>query len=96
MSQSVFVFFSFANTLAVLGFRKDFVDPGVVIKLSGLLQIIAALQTIIGIVAGAGTLLRDVLPRLRCEKCGEAPASVLLTDGGPAVSARRVWVLGGP
>jgi hypothetical protein len=37
----------------------------------------------------------DVLPRLRCEKGGEAPAGVLLSDGG-GPSARSVWVLGGP
>jgi hypothetical protein len=38
---------------------------------------------------GGGTLLRGVLPRLRCQRCGEAPGAVKLSDdGGPA--AREV------
>jgi hypothetical protein len=42
---------------------------------------------------GSGTLLRDVLPRLRCSRCGEAPQGVLLCDdGGP--SRREVWLSG--
>jgi hypothetical protein len=44
---------------------------------------------------GSGTLLRDVAPELRCNRCGDAPRAVLLSDGqGP--SAREVWVVGAP
>jgi hypothetical protein len=35
---------------------------------------------------GAGVLLRDVLPRLRCQECGGKPAVMALVeraDGGP-------------
>jgi hypothetical protein len=31
---------------------------------------------------GSGTLLRDVLPRLRCQRCGDPPRAVKLSDGG--------------
>lgn len=42
---------------------------------------------------GSGTLLRDVVPRLRCQRCGEPPRGVLLSDDqGP--SAREVWIVG--
>jgi hypothetical protein len=42
-----------------------------------------------------GTLLRDMLPWLRCQRCGKAPSAMKLSDGdGP--SAREVWLTGGP
>jgi uncharacterized protein YjbI with pentapeptide repeats len=41
---------SLANTLGVLGFRKDFIDTRLIDGLPGSLKIIAALQTIFGIV----------------------------------------------
>jgi hypothetical protein len=42
---------------------------------------------------GAGTLLADVLPKLRCHRCREQPRSVKLSDGG---GPRRleVWLSG--
>jgi hypothetical protein len=43
----------------------------------------------------ADTLLRDVLPRLRCQKCGDPPQSVKLSPGG-GPSEREVWLLGSP
>jgi hypothetical protein len=43
--------------------------------------------------AGPGTLLRHVMPRLRCSRCGAPPRSAKLSDGG-GPSARAVWVLG--
>jgi hypothetical protein len=42
---------------------------------------------------GGGTLIRDVLPRLRCQRCGEPPRAVKLSDGG-GPSALKVWLLG--
>jgi hypothetical protein len=42
---------------------------------------------------GDGTLLRDVLPRLRCQRCGDSPWAVKLSDGG-GPAGREVWVLG--
>jgi hypothetical protein len=44
---------------------------------------------------GSGTLIRDVLPRLRCQRCGNRPHAVKLSDEGEP-SAREVWVLDGP
>jgi hypothetical protein len=44
---------------------------------------------------GGGTLLRDVLPKLRCQKCGDPPKAVKMSDGG-GPSAREVWLIGGP
>jgi hypothetical protein len=41
---------SFANTFGVLGFRKDLIDPEVITDLPGLLKVVAASQTIAGIV----------------------------------------------
>jgi uncharacterized protein YjbI with pentapeptide repeats len=41
---------SFANTFGVLGFRKDLIDPKVIADLPGLLKLVAASQTIAGIV----------------------------------------------
>jgi hypothetical protein len=44
---------------------------------------------------GGDTLLRDILPWLRCQRCGDPPRAVKLSDGdGPA--AREVWLLGAP
>jgi hypothetical protein len=42
---------------------------------------------------GKRTLLRDVLPRLRCHTCGNPPRAMKLSDGG-GVSNMEVWVLG--
>jgi hypothetical protein len=43
---------------------------------------------------GDGTLLADILPRLRCQRCEEPPQGVKLSDaGGP--SGREVWLMGG-
>jgi hypothetical protein len=42
--------FSLANTFGVFGFRKDFIDPHVLQSLSRFLQIVAAMQTLVGIV----------------------------------------------
>ena len=44
---------------------------------------------------GDRTLLRGVLPWLRCQECGSPPrAAKLSDDDGP--SAREVWLMGGP
>ncbi|HUI22628.1 MAG TPA: hypothetical protein VLZ74_16530 [Methylocella sp.] len=40
--------FSFANTFNVFGFRKDFFDPSVIACLPAWLQVVAAVQTILG------------------------------------------------
>jgi uncharacterized protein YjbI with pentapeptide repeats len=42
--------FSFANTLGVLGFRKDFIKPEVTDHLLGIFKVIAAIQTVTGAV----------------------------------------------
>jgi hypothetical protein len=42
--------FSLANAFGLLGFRKDFVDPGLLVSLPGALKVVAGLQTIIGAV----------------------------------------------
>jgi hypothetical protein len=42
---------------------------------------------------GSGTLLRDIPPRLRCQRCGEPPPAVLLCDGG-GPSKCEVWLMG--
>jgi hypothetical protein len=44
---------------------------------------------------GDRTLLRDVLPWLRCQQCGSPPRAVKLSDGD-GQSAREVWLTGGP
>jgi hypothetical protein len=44
---------------------------------------------------GSDTLLRDLLPKLRCYRCDDPPRAVKLSDGG-GVAAREVWVLGEP
>ncbi len=44
---------------------------------------------------GEAALFADVLPRLRCQRCGEAPPAVKLSEGG-GPSAREVWVMGSP
>ena len=41
---------SFANTLGVLGFRKDFVDPKLIEALPSFLKVFSAVQTVAGIV----------------------------------------------
>jgi uncharacterized protein YjbI with pentapeptide repeats len=41
---------SIANTLGVLGFRKDFVDPHILESLPGSLKVFSAMQTVAGIV----------------------------------------------
>jgi hypothetical protein len=40
--------FSLANTFGLLGFRKDFVDPGLLVSLPGALKVVAGLQTVVG------------------------------------------------
>jgi hypothetical protein len=44
---------------------------------------------------GEAALIGDVLPRLRCQRCGEVPRAVKLSEGGGPAS-REVWVLGSP
>jgi hypothetical protein len=39
---------SFANTLNVFGFRKDFFDAAMIERLPAFLKILAAIQTILG------------------------------------------------
>jgi len=41
---------SLANTFAVLGFRKDFIDPNTIEALSHILKVVSAVQTVAGIV----------------------------------------------
>jgi hypothetical protein len=41
---------SIANTLSVLGFRKDFVDPHILEFLPGSLKVLSSVQTVAGIV----------------------------------------------
>jgi hypothetical protein len=41
---------SFANTFAALGIRKDLINPQLLNGLTGWLRVIAAIQTILGIV----------------------------------------------
>lgn len=45
---------------------------------------------------GAGTLVRDVLPRLRCQTCGTPPDWVKLADGveGTGKPVRKVQLVG--
>jgi hypothetical protein len=41
---------SVANTFGLLGFRKDFIDPGLLTTLPGALKVVAGLQTVVGAV----------------------------------------------